>query len=134
MQACPICKSPDRVSPTEPVAHSMASAVPQPATGGQIDDDRERFLKELKSQAFASHTQINAAATFRCVLEHQHSGATEPAAVCHSCYGEAPQQADRLEAALHMDPKEPAKFVYEGVWAAPSAPKLTHPTAPTPLL
>ncbi len=134
MQACPICKSPDRVSPTEPVAHSMASAVPQPATGGQIDDDRERFLKELKSQAFASHTQINAAATFRCVLEHQHSGATEPAAVCHSCYGEARQQADRLEAALHMDAKEAAKIVYEAVWADTSDPNVTYLNAATALL
>src|SRR5258708_35884108 len=102
MQACPICKSPDRVSPTEPVAHSMASAVPQPATGGQIDDDRERFLKELKSQALASHTQINAAATFRCVLDHQHSVATEPAAVFHTAYGEARQHAGLFEAALRM--------------------------------
>jgi len=134
MQACPICKSPDRVSPTEPVAHSMASAVPQPATGGQIDDDRERFLKELKSQAFASHTQINAAATFRCVLEHQHSGATEPAAVCHSCYGEARQQADRMEAALHMDAKEAAKIVYEAVWADTSDPNTTYLNAATALL
>jgi hypothetical protein len=112
----------------------MASSVPQPATGGQIDDDRERFLKELKSQAFASHTQINAAATFRCVLEHQHSGATEPAAVCHSCYGEARQQADRLEAALHMDAKEAAKIVYEAVWADTSDPNTTYLNAATALL
>jgi hypothetical protein len=134
MHACPICKSPDRVSPTEPVIHSIASSVPQPAAGAQIDDDRERFLKELKSQAFASHTQINAAATFRCVLEHQHSGATEPAAVCHSCYGEARQQADRLEAALHMDAKEAAKIVYEAVWADTSDPNTTYLNAATALL
>src|ERR1700674_5899688 len=134
MHVCPICKSPKRVSPTPPVVHSMPSAVPQPATGAQIDDDRERFLKELKSQAFASHTQINAAATFRCVLEHQHSGATEPAAVCHSCYGEARQQADRLEAALHMDAKEAAKIVYEAVWADTSDPNTTYLNAATALL
>jgi hypothetical protein len=134
MHICPICKSPERVSPTAPVVHSMPSAVPQPATGAPIDDDRERFLKELKSQAFASHTQINAAATFRCVLEHQHSGATEPAAVCHSCYGEARQQADRLEAALHMDAKEAAKIVYEAVWADTSDPNTTYLNAATALL
>ncbi len=134
MHVCPICKSPDRVSPTAPVIHSAPSAVPQPATGARIDDDRERFLKELKSQAFASHTQINAAATFRCVLEHQHSGATEPAAVCHSCYGEARQQADRLEAALHMDAKEAAKIVYEAVWADTSDPNTTYLNAATALL
>lgn len=155
MHVCPICKSPNRISPTEPTAHShlSASAASQPAsqlttgaqitgaqvtglqiTGVQIGDDRERFLKELKSQAFATHTQINAAATFRCVLEHQHSGATEPAAVCHSCYGEARQQADRMEAALHMDMKEAAKIVYEAVWADTSDPNSTYLNAASALL
>jgi hypothetical protein len=137
MHACPICKSPDRVSPTEPVLHSMAAPAPQSEVAPQsapIDEERERFLKELKSQAFASHTQINAAATFRCVLEHQHSGATEPAAVCHTCYGEARQQADRLEAALHMDPKDGAKIVYEAVWADTSDPNTTYLNAANALL
>ena len=150
MHVCPICKSPNRISPTEPTAHShlsaSAAALPasQPATGAhitgthitglQIGDDRERFLKELKSQAFASHTQINATATFRCVLEHQHSGASEPAAVCHSCYGEARQQADRMEAALHMDAKEAARIVYEAVWADTSNPNLTYLNAASALL
>lgn len=133
MHVCPICKSAERVSPNAPVVHSMASAAPQPANA-PIDDDRERFLKELKSQAFASHTQINAAATFRCVLEHQHSGATEPAAVCHSCYSEARQQADHMEAALHMDPKEAAKIVYEAVWADTSDPNTTYLNAANALL
>jgi hypothetical protein len=145
MHACPICKSPDRVSPGEPVAQSAAPAAPQPAsqatTGTQVDiniinvnDDRERFLKELKSQAFALHTQVNAAATFRCVLQHQHSGATEPAAVCHSCYSEARQQADRMEAALHMDAKEAAKIVYDAVWADTSDPNRTYLNAASALL
>ena len=146
MHVCPICKSPNRISPTEPAAHShsVASAASQLTTGAQItgtqitgmqiDDDRERFLKELKSQAFASHTQINATATFRCVLEHQHSGASEPAAVCHSCYGEARQQADRMEAALHMDTKEAAKIVYDAVWADTSDPNLTYLNAASALL
>ncbi len=133
MHACPICKSPDRVSPNAPVIHSMVSAAPQPATT-QIDDDRERFLKELKSKAFASHTQFNAAATFLCVLEHQHTGATEPAAVCHSCYSEARQQADHMEAALPMDPKEAAKIVYEAVWADTSDPNTTYLNAANALL
>ena len=124
LRVCPICKSPDRVSPT----------VPQPATGAQIDDERERLLKELKSQAFASHTQINTAATFRCVLAHQHSGSNEPAAVCHSCYSEARQRADHMEAALHIDAKEAAKIVYEAVWANTSDPNATYLNAASALL
>ncbi len=142
MHVCPICKSPDRVSPMASAKHSTASAAPQPASqlttdapvNITIDDDRERFLKELKSQAFALHTQVNAAATFRCVLQHQHNGASEPAAVCHTCYGEARQQADRLEAALHMDAKEAAKIVYDAVWADTSDPNRTYLNAATALL
>src|SRR5271170_4796593 len=55
MHVCPICKSPERVSPTEPVVHSMVAPTPEAAITAEIDDERERFLKELKSQAFASH-------------------------------------------------------------------------------
>jgi hypothetical protein len=134
MHVCPICKSPDRVSPTAPPLYVPSpSAAPLP-DGAQIDGERERQLKELKSQAFASHTQINAAATFRCVLEHKHSGSAEPAAVCHTCYGEVRQSADRLEAALHMDPREGAKIVYDAVWADTSDPNTTYLNAATALL
>ncbi len=141
LNVCPLCKSPDRVSPTAPAAPATVSAAAQPdaqnasqSAGAQIDEDRERFLKELKSQAFASHTQIGAAATFRCVLSHQHSGATEPAAVCHSCYSDVRQQADRLEAALHMDVKEAARIVYEAVWSDTSNPDATYLNAANALL
>src|SRR6202163_1420226 len=56
MHACPICKSPDRISSSAPVMHTTA---PTPAAaqraaeaqiagtqiaGTQIDDERERFL------------------------------------------------------------------------------------------
>jgi hypothetical protein len=137
MPACPICKCSERVSPSARVMHTtpaVAAAAAQPAAGIEIDAERERLLKELKSQAFASHNQINTAATFRCVLSHQHSGASEPAAVCHSCYSEARQQADRLEAALHMDAKEAAKIVYDAVWADTSDPNASYFNAAQALL
>jgi hypothetical protein len=124
MQACPVCKCPDRVSPTAPVTLATVAIAPAPAT--KIDSERERLLKELKSEAFATHTQINAPATFRCVLSHQHSGASEPAAVCHTCYSEVRQQADRMEAALHLDVKEAAKIVYDAVWADTSDPNASY--------
>jgi hypothetical protein len=146
MRACPICKSPERVSANQPVVHSTASASPHgagaPITGTSIDEERERLLKELKSQAFASHTQINtsaqigasATATYHCVLNHQHTGATESAAVCHSCYSDVRQKADRMEAALHMDAKDAAKIVYEAVWADTSDPNVTYLNAAKALL
>jgi hypothetical protein len=134
MTACPICKSTERASPSAVTARPVAPAAPQPETGTQLADDRERFLKELKSQVFASHTQINAAATFRCVLEHQHNGSSEPAAVCHTCYSDLKQLADRMEAALHMDTKDAAKIVYEAVWADTSDPNKTYLNAAAALL
>jgi hypothetical protein len=133
MAACPICRSAERVSATA-VAVRPVTPVARPAETTQIDDERERFLKELKSQAFASHTQINAATTFRCVLEHQHNGNSEPAAVCHTCYGDLKQLADRMEAALHMDMKEAARIVYEAVWADTSDPNKTYQNAAAALL
>jgi hypothetical protein len=134
MTACPICKSAERVSPTAVAARPVVSVVAEQEAAAQLGGDRERFLKELKSQAFASHTQINAAATFRCVLEHQHNGSSEPAAVCHSCYSDLKQFADRMEAALHMDTKEAARIVYEAVWADTSDPTKTYQNAAAALL
>src|SRR6266403_1072621 len=115
LNVCPVCKSSERVSPRAVAALPVAPLAASPDSGAQLEDERERFLRELKSQAFATHTQINAAATFRCVLEQNHTGDFEPAAVCHTCYGEMRQQADRLEAALHMDVKEAAQIVYAAV-------------------
>jgi len=133
LDVCPICKSQERVSaqavPALPVAPLAAPAAP-----GVGEEDREQFLKELKSQAFASHTQINPAATFRCVLEENHTEEFEPAAVCHSCYGDVRQQADRLEACLHMDVKEAAQIVYTAVWADTSDPSRTYINAAAALL
>jgi hypothetical protein len=132
MAVCPVCKSSDRVSPVAmgEAAQGVSAAAPKPP----MEDDRERFLRELKSQFFASHSQINTAATFRCCLDHKHNGNVEPAAVCHTCYGEMRQQADRLEAALHMDLKEATQIVYNAVWADPSDPDKTYQNAAAALL
>jgi hypothetical protein len=131
---CPICKSEERVSPGAVAALPAATVTASPNSGAALEDERERFLKELKSQAFASHTQINPAATFRCVLEQNHTTDYEPAAVCHSCFGELRQQADRLEATLHMDVKEAAQIVYAAVWADTSDPSKTYINAAAALL
>lgn len=132
VDTCPVCKSSERVSPAAPgAAVQGASPAPQKVL---LEEDRERLLKELKSQFFASHNHINAAATFRCCLDHKHNGNVELAAVCHTCYGEMRQQADRLEAALHMDLKEAAQIVYDAVWADPSDPGKTYQNAAAALL
>lgn len=132
LHACPICESRERVSPTAvgPIPTSPAS--PQSDEARLLTEERER-LRELKSQIYANHPQVPAT-TFRCALDQNHNGTVEPAAVCHSCYGEARQQADRMEAALHMDTKEAAKIVYDAVWADTSDPNKTYLNAAAALL
>lgn len=132
MQACPICQSKERVSATAVSKAAVAAAPPQSEEARLLAEERER-LRELKSQIYASHSQV-APAAFRCALDQNHNGNSEPAAVCHSCYGEARQQTDRLEAALHIDAKEAAKIVYDAVWADPSDPNKTYLNAANALL
>ncbi len=133
MNACPICKSTERVSPAALVASvPVAPGVLLKKEGSE--DEREQYLKQLKSEAFATHTQIDPTSTFRCCLDQNHNGTVEAAAVCHSCYGEMRQLADRLEAALHIDLKEAAQIVYDAVWADSSDPSKTYQNAAAALL
>ena len=133
MNACPICKSSERISPAA-MAQSVPVAPAIPVNKPGSEDDRGQYLKQLKSEAFASHTQINTASTFRCCLDQNHNGSFEPAAVCHNCYSEMRQLADRLEASLHIDLKEAAQIVYDAVWADPSDPSKTYQNAAAALL
>jgi len=132
MEACPICKSRERVSPAAAPAPPVSPATPQAEEAQRLSEERER-LRELKSQIYASHAQVPAT-TFRCALDQNHNGNVEPAAICHSCYQTARQQADRAEAALHMDTKEAAKIVYQAVWADTSDPNKTYVNAAAALL
>jgi len=132
MQACPICKSKERVSATAVPKVAATAATPQSEESRLLAAERER-LRELKSQIYASHSHVTPTA-FRCALDQNHNGNSEPAAVCHTCYGEARQHADQLEAALHMDAKEAAKIVYDAVWADPSDPNKTYLNAANALL
>jgi len=143
MDACPICKSRERVSPgisprkagaAAPTSASAKAASTQPnaEVAKLLAEERER-LRELKSQIYASQPQVPAA-SFRCALDQNHNGAVEPAAICHSCYGEARQHADQVETALRMDPREAAKIVYDAVWADTSDPDKTYYNAAAALL
>jgi hypothetical protein len=141
MDACPICKTRERVSPGTAGANptsaaSAASTHPHANSNSEeaklLAEERER-LRVLKSQIYASQPQVPAT-TFRCALDQNHKGTVEPAAVCHSCYGEMRQQAGRMETALHMDVKEAAKIVYEAVWADTSDPDKTYYNAAVAIL
>lgn len=126
LSSCPVCKASERVSPTAttlPLAPVLSEQAPDDAA---LEEEREKFLREFKSQVYASHTQINAAAAFRCSLEQNHGEAFEAAAVCKGCYDQLQQRVDAMEAALHIDLKEAAQLIYDAVWSDPSDPTKTY--------
>jgi hypothetical protein len=135
LTACPVCKNTERVSPT--VASNIPAAAiseEQAPDDAALEEERERFLRQFKSQVYAAHTQINAAASFRCSKEENHQGEFEPASVCQGCYAHLQERVDVQEAALHMDLKEAAQVIYDAVWSDPSDPNKTYQNAAQALL
>lgn len=133
LSVCPICKCSERVSPTAAAAPVVVQPEPLPGVD-QLEEERERFLKEFKAQLFSAHTQINAAASFRCSLDGNHANGYEPAEVCKSCHDRLQNRADLMEAALHIDLKEAAQVIYDAVWSDPSDPSKTYQNAAQALL
>ncbi|HUJ94153.1 MAG TPA: hypothetical protein VLW84_02730 [Terriglobales bacterium] len=99
-----------------------------------LEAERERFLREFKSQVYASHLQINAAASFRCTQDQNHPEQFEPAEICQGCYDRVQARLDLMEAALHMDVREAAQVVYDAVWGDPTDPSLSYQNAAQALL
>jgi len=138
LDVCPICQNRTRI-------HPKAAAVPatpiSPALSAEdtpdpdvLEQERERFLREFKSQVFAAHAQINVAESFRCSLEENHPGVFEPAEVCKGCYGHLQERVDLMEAALHMELKEATQIIYDAVWADTSDTSKTYENAAQALL
>ncbi len=136
LTVCPVCQSSERVSAHQVQAIGVAETANEPARGlaspppvtadgevivdeEQLLAERERFLRDYKAKLFATH-KLNAAVTFHCTLDHNHTHGSEPAAICKGCYDEMEQRADRLDAALRMDLKEAAEIIYEAVWSDPT--------------
>lgn len=135
LSACPICSSSQRVAPNDLPKPFVQAAEPLVLPeGDELEAERERFLKEFKSQLYAAHTQINAAASFRCSLEQNHNSSYEAAEICKPCYDRLQERADQMEAALHIDLKEAAQIVFDAVWADPSDPSKTYLNAAQALL
>ncbi|MGH9548213.1 MAG: hypothetical protein ACRD3W_02515 [Terriglobales bacterium] len=138
---CPVCKTEERVSPMMAAAGSSSlpeSALPVPDEAA-LEEERERFLREFKSQVYAAHVQIDPAeiaplGSMGCSVEASHQGEFEPAAVCQHCYVRLQERIDLLEASLHMDLVEATRVVYEAVWADPSDPSKTYQNAARAIL
>ncbi len=105
--------------------------VPDPEA---LEEERERFLREFKSQAYAASLQLGPTASSHCTREENHQGVIEPATVCQSCYEQLQERVDVLEAVLHMDVKEAAEVIYDAVWSDPSDPTKTYQNAAQAML
>jgi len=136
MAACPICKSPQRVSPLEPL-ESESSAIVQREVlpdSHQLDEEREQFLRDFRAQQITWSIPLELPAATHCNRVENHMDSSEPAAICQSCYERLQERVDVLEAAMHIDIQEAAQIVYEAVWADPSDPSKTYQNAAQALL
>jgi hypothetical protein len=134
LDICPACNSKERVSPNVvpaiPKSQAAAESVPDNAV---LEQEREEFLKQFKSQLFAAHAEVSNSPVM-CSLAEQHAQGAEAASICKPCYERLQERVDVCEAALHIDLKEAAQIVYDAVWADPSDPSKTYTNAASALL
>lgn len=133
LTACPVCKNPQRVSPTAPLVRVVpAEQLPDPK---QLEEERERFLREFNAQVIASPLPADSPTpALHCNRHENHASSAEPASICQGCFDRLQERVDVLEAAMHMDVKEAAQIVYDAVWADPSDPTKTYNNAAQALL
>jgi hypothetical protein len=138
LDVCPACNSKERVSPgaVPPIPMLQAAVEPSPDNAvveQEVEQEREAFLKEFKSQLFTAHAEV-AGSTAICTLAERHIQGAEAASICKPCYDRLQERVDVFEAALHMDLKEAAQIIYDAVWADPSDPNKTYTNAASALL
>ncbi|HTW56870.1 MAG TPA: hypothetical protein VMD99_01935 [Terriglobales bacterium] len=135
LDICPTCHHHERVSP---VVSRIPPKVVQPAPESApdtaaVEQEREEFLRQFKSQLMEAHAEVANAADSFCVCDH-HSGDPASAEICKACYERLQERLDLCEAALHLDIKEAAQIIYDAVWADPSDPNKTYQNAASALL
>ena len=125
LTACPVCKATDRVPAIAAIRTNTSVTAEKLADPRALEEERERFLREFKSQAHAASLQLGPTAS-HCTLDENHQGTQEAATVCQDCYDQLQERVDVLEAVLHMDVKEAAEVIYDAVWSDPSDPSKTY--------
>ena len=133
LDVCPTCNHRERVSPNLVPALPKSAAAEIVPDSELVEQEREAFLKEFKSQLFAAHAEV-ANSPIICTLEENHVQGAEAACICKLCYDRLQERVDICEAALHMDVKDAAQLVYDAVWADPSDPSKTYTNAASALL
>ena len=136
LDVCPTCKHNQRVSPIAPKAPARVvqpAADPIPDTS-VVEQEREEFLRQFKSQLLEAHAEVVNVPEAVCKFGEHHSGDPARAEICQVCYESLQERADIFEAALHLDLKEAAQIIYDAVWADPSDPGKTYQNAASALL
>jgi hypothetical protein len=135
LDACPTCHSTERVSPVVKIARpNAAQPVAEPVPNAEVvEQEREEFLRQFKSQLFEAHSQVVNAEASSCSIG-EHTAQPEKAEVCKACYDKLQERLDICEAAMHMDLKEATQIIYDAVWADSSDPSKTYRNAAAALL
>jgi hypothetical protein len=134
LEVCPACNAKERVSPSAVPSTPKVQAAAEPSPDhAVVEQEREAFLKEFKSQLFTAHAEV-AGSTAICTLAERHTQSAEAASICKPCYDRLQERLDVFEAVLHMDLKEAAQIIYDAVWADPSDPNKTYTNAAGALL
>ncbi len=101
--------------------------------GKELDDQKERFLREFKAKLYAAHMQISST-SHRCTYAGEDDAGHDSATVCKVCYERLQDRLDLFESALDMDLKEAAQVIYDAVWADTSDSNKTYMNAAKALL
>jgi hypothetical protein len=134
LDVCPACNGNTRVSPTLAPAIPKVQTAAEPAPDNAVvEQEREAFLKEFKSQLFTARAEVASPTAICTLAEHSVQG-PEAASICKPCYERLQERLDVCEAALHIDLKEAAQIIYDAVWADPSDPNKTYTNAASALL
>lgn len=136
LDACPTCQHNERVSPAVPQLPArpvQADADPIPDSA-VIEQEREEFLRQFKSQLLEAHANVVQGPEAVCKFVEHHSGEPASAEICNACYERLQERVDVFEAALHLELKEAAQIIYDAVWADPSDPGKTYQNAASALL
>ena len=136
LDVCPTCKHNERVSPIAPkvrprVSQAVVDPIPDTAV---VEQEREEFLRQFKSQLMEAHAEVVNAPESFCKFGEHHSGEPASAEICQACYERLQERVDVFEAALHLELKEAVQIIYDAVWADPSDPSKTYQNAASALL
>src|SRR5439155_26760565 len=99
LAACPVCKSPQRVSPLEPVAAvTPVESLPDPE---QLEEERERFLREFNAQVVAAPPPADSPApAMHCNRHEDHFNSTAVANLFQACQYQLQARVDSFQAAM----------------------------------